>query len=133
MANADTVGVLVSACRECVNACESLQRLVPELQLTSPFAKTVHELIYTVGGVEAVLHQFIDRELLQEAPANALEAPEEPRNDVRSVDEAGKAPLSAPSALLRAKSGRSSILSSKFGGPANHRNPRNSLRGKSKS
>ena len=68
MANADTVGVLVSACRECVNACESLQRLVPELQLTSPFAKTVHELIYTFGGVEAVLHQFIDRELLQEAP-----------------------------------------------------------------
>lgn len=68
MANADTVGVLVSACRECVTACESLQRLVPELRLTSPFAKTVHELIYTVGGVEAVLHQFIDRELLQEAP-----------------------------------------------------------------
>ena len=59
------VSTLVTACREAVSACEALQCLVPVLPLTSAYAKNVHELIYTVGTVETVLHQFIDRELLQ--------------------------------------------------------------------
>ena len=71
-------------------------------------------LIYSTGALKASQNRV---RAAPEAPGHASEAPEAPWNDIRSIDEAGEAPLSAPSVLLRAKSGRSSILSSKCGGP----------------
>ena len=68
------ISTLEAACCECVSACESLQRLVPMLPLTSPFAKNVHDLIMTVGTIETALHQFVDRELLEEMPGKKREA-----------------------------------------------------------
>ena len=68
------ISTLEAACCECVSACESLQRLVPLLPLTSPFAKNVHDLIVTVGTIETALHQFVDRELLEEMPGKKREA-----------------------------------------------------------
>ena len=68
------ISTLEAACCECVSACENLQRLVPLLPLTSPFAKNVHDLIVTVGTIETALHQFVDRELLEEMPGKKREA-----------------------------------------------------------
>ena len=59
---------LVAACKECMSACSLLQRVLPELPLTSAAAPDVHGMVYTLTSLEVALHQFIERELLHEAP-----------------------------------------------------------------
>ena len=60
------VQTLLSASTECVDAIASLQRIAPQLQLTSGFAADVHTLFYVLGNLETALHHFVDRELLQD-------------------------------------------------------------------
>ena len=60
------LSVLIAAAEECVEACGGLMRISPQLSLSSVFSQDVHALLYLVSNVETTLHQFVDRELLQE-------------------------------------------------------------------
>lgn len=59
------IQTLKAASTECVDACDTLKRIIPALPLSSGFAQNVHTIFYVVCNVETVLHHFIDRELLQ--------------------------------------------------------------------
>ena len=47
------------------------QAALPPLPLPLP---QLHNLVYTVSTIETMIHQFIDRELLQETPSRRREA-----------------------------------------------------------
>lgn len=56
--------LLVQVAHETVAASDAMQHIFPLIPMTSPAARHLHELVYTICTIETLVHQFIDQQLL---------------------------------------------------------------------